>query len=84
MYRTIAKIDGMMCAMCESHVNDCVRNNFSVKKVSSSRTKGETEIISDEELDTEKLKAAIEKTGYKVTDVTTEPYESRKFSLFKK
>ena len=28
MYRTVVDIDGMMCGMCESHVNDAVRNNF--------------------------------------------------------
>ena len=28
MEQIIAKIDGMMCGMCESHMNDMVRNNF--------------------------------------------------------
>ncbi len=37
-------IDGMMCGMCESHINDAVRNNFKVKKVSSSHGKGRTVI----------------------------------------
>ena len=44
MFRTIVDIDGMMCGMCESHVNDAVRNNFKVKKVSSSHGKGRTVI----------------------------------------
>ena len=30
----------------------------------------------------EKLKAAIEKTGYQVTSVTEEPYKKKGFSLF--
>ncbi len=25
MYRTVLVIDGMMCTMCEAHVNDIVR-----------------------------------------------------------
>ena len=33
-------ISGMMCGMCESHINDVIRRNFSVKKVSSSHSKG--------------------------------------------
>ena len=37
MYKTIAKVDGMRCGMCESHVNDVVRRNFDVKKVSFAR-----------------------------------------------
>lgn len=33
MVKTTLKIDGMMCGMCESHVNDAIRNAFPVKKV---------------------------------------------------
>ena len=25
MYKTVVKVDGMMCGMCESHVNEAVR-----------------------------------------------------------
>ena len=41
MYQTTLKIDGMMCGMCESHINDTIRKAAAVKKVSSSHTKGE-------------------------------------------
>lgn len=34
MVKTIVGIDGMMCGMCESHVNDVIRKSFDVKKVS--------------------------------------------------
>ena len=44
MEQIIAKIDGMMCGMCESHMNYMVRNNFKVKKVTSSHAKKETVI----------------------------------------
>ena len=40
MIKTTLKIDGMACSMCESHVNDAVRNAVPVKKVTSSHTKG--------------------------------------------
>ena len=36
MTKTTLKIDGMMCGMCESHMNDAIRNAFNVKKVSLS------------------------------------------------
>ena len=36
MIKTTLKIDGMMCGMCESHMNDLIRKNFKVKKVTSS------------------------------------------------
>ena len=47
MTKTTVKVDGMMCGMCESHVNDCVRENFNVRKVTSSHSKGETVIITE-------------------------------------
>ena len=58
MIRTVVDIDGMMCGMCESHVNDAVRNNFKVKKVSSSHGKGRTVIaVSYTHLDVYKRQA---------------------------
>lgn len=59
MVKTIVGIDGMMCGMCESHVNDVIRKSFDVKKVSSSHSKKRTEIISEEALDEDKIRAVI-------------------------
>lgn len=84
MFKTTLKIDGMACGMCESHINDTVRQHFDVKKVESSHAKGTTQIISQVALDEDELKAAIEKTGYKVLGISTEPYDKKRFSLFKK
>lgn len=84
MIKTSLKIDGMMCGMCESHINDAVRNNFKIKKVTSSHSKGTTEIISESSPDETALKEMIGKTGYKVLEIKTEPYEKKKFSLFGK
>lgn len=80
MYQTTLKIDGMMCGMCESHVNDAVRNNFKVKKVSSSHSKGRTVIESEAPLDEAQLRKAIGATGYEVKGVTSE--EMQKKGLF--
>ena len=59
MIRTTVQISGMVCGMCEAHVNDAVRSAFQVKKVSSSRSKGETVIESEKPLDHEKLRQII-------------------------
>lgn len=59
MIETIVQVDGMMCGMCESHINDAVRSHFQVKKVSSSHTKGQTVIQSQEPLDREQLVRVI-------------------------
>ena len=48
MIRTTVRISGMACSMCEVHINDTIRRAFSVEKVSSSHTKGETVILSHE------------------------------------
>lgn len=66
MIKTTVKVDGMMCGMCESHVNDAVRKVFQVDKVTSSHSKGETVIISEKPVDEAKLKTAISATGYEV------------------
>ncbi len=84
MVKTTLEIDGMACSMCQTHVNDAVRSAFTVKKVTSSHTKGKTEILSEQPLEEEKLKAAIEATGYRVTAVRTEPYEKKGIHLFGK
>ena len=38
MVETILKVQGMMCGMCESHINEVVRKTAQVSKVSSSHT----------------------------------------------
>lgn len=64
MIKTIVKIDGMMCGMCEAHVNDAIRNHFEVKKVKASKRKKEAVIISEQMLDSQRMKDVIEETGY--------------------
>ena len=81
MIKTTLKIDGMMCGMCESHINDTIRQSFKIKKVASSHSKGTTEIISESPLDETALREAVGKTGYKVLEIKTEPYEKKRFSL---
>ena len=74
----------MMCGMCESHINDVGRKTARVNKVTSSHTKGETVIVSEQPVDVEALKAAIAETGYTVTGVQTRPYEKKGFFSFLK
>lgn len=69
MVTTTLKIDGMMCGMCESHINDAIRRHFSVRKVKSSKRSGETVIVSEEPLDPEALKRVINETGYELKEI---------------
>lgn len=84
MIKTVVKVEGMACSMCEAHVNDAVRGAFPVDKVTSSHSKGETVILSKEPLDETALRAVIDGTGYKVGAVTAAPYEKKGFFHFGK
>ena len=72
MFKITAKVEGMMCGNCEKHVNEAIREAFSVKKVNSSHTDKETVIITKDDVDTAKVKAVIEEVGYQVVDITKE------------
>jgi copper chaperone CopZ len=84
MLKIVIKVDGMMCGMCESHINDAVRGAFKVKKVTSSHSKGETVIITEQDIDENDLRNTIDKTGYKVISVTKEPYVKKGLFSFGK
>ncbi len=78
MYRITAKIDGMMCGMCEAHIADTIRTAFpDAKKVNASRKRGEATFLSENDLDRGKLKQAIEETGYTFVSASAEPYTKR-------
>ena len=80
MIRTTVAVSGMMCSMCEAHINDAIRNHFQVKKVTSSRSKKETVILSEERLDPEEIRGVILATGYEVGEIRDETEE--KHGLF--
>ncbi len=78
MNRVTLTIDGMMCGMCEAHICDTIRKEVpSAKKVAASRTKKEASFLTEEAVDTARLKAAIDATGYSCLGVETAPYEKK-------
>jgi copper chaperone CopZ len=77
MNKITVKINGMMCGMCESHINDAIRKAFQVKKVTSSHSKGETVILTEENISESQIKAVIASTGYEFKGAVTEPYEKK-------
>ena len=62
----IIKIDGMKCGECESHVNDIIRRNFKINKVSSSHRTGEVKILTIEELNVKDIENKLMSYGYKI------------------
>ena len=78
MIKTTLKIEGMMCGMCESHVCDAIRKAVpAAKKVTASRGKGEAAFLTEEQVDAELLKAAINATGYTCLGVESAPYQKK-------
>ena len=73
MFKITVDVDGMQCGMCENHVNEAVP----VKKVSSSHSKKQTVIITEQDIDEQELKAVIDGTGYESGAVKKEPYEKK-------
>jgi copper chaperone CopZ len=84
MVKIVLKVDGMMCGMCESHINDAVRAAFPVKKVTSSHAKGQTVIIAEQDIDEDALREVIDKTGYAVLSIAKEPYVKKGLFSFGK
>ena len=72
MYKTTVTVEGMMCHMCEKHVNEAVVKAFGAKNPVSDHTAGKTEFVSAEKPDEAKVKAVIEEAGYTVKAVHTE------------
>ena len=84
MIKTTIEVSGMACSMCEAHINDAIRKAFSVKKVTSNHSKGETVILSETALDEAAVKKTIDATGYICGEISSEPYEKKGFlNLFK-
>ena len=84
MVKMVLEVEGMVCGMCEAHVNGAIRKAFPVRKVTSSHAKGRTEILAEQPLNEEKLKEAVSAAGYTVKTVRTEPYEKKGLFLFGK
>ena len=73
MVRTVLKIDGMMCGMCEAHICDTIRKAVpDAKKVAASRKKKEASFLTAVPVDAELLKKAIDATGYTCLGIVTE------------
>ena len=85
MLKITLGIEGMMCGMCENHINDAIRKAFDVKKVTSSHSKAEAVILTEQDIDEEDIRKEIDATGYRMTSFSKDSYEKKGlFSLFHK
>ena len=78
MIKTIVRIEGMMCPMCEAHICETIRRTVpEAKKVSASRSKNEASFLADAPVDFDALKAAVNATGYTCLGVESAPFEKK-------
>ena len=77
MVKITVGIEGMACGMCEAHINEAVRNAFPVRKVSSSHTKKQTVIVTEQDIAEGELERVIANAGYEVVSVSREPYQKK-------
>lgn len=79
MTETIIGIDGMMCDMCEAHINDAIRKHFTVKSAKSDRRKKRCVVVSEEPLDEAEVQQVISSTGYEFLSFESKPYQKKGF-----
>ncbi|MBQ7251963.1 MAG: copper resistance protein CopZ [Kiritimatiellae bacterium] len=82
MYRTTAQVEGMMCKMCEAHLQDAVRKAFPVRKASASHARNRLEILSEAPIDEAALRQTVEATGYQMGGFSAAVVEKKPFRLF--
>ena len=69
MLKITLNIEGMMCPRCEARVSKAIEAAFAIKEVRSSHEKNRTEILCEEPIAEDALRAVIPEgftmTGYK-------------------
>lgn len=79
MIETTIGIDGMMCDMCEAHINDAIRKHFSVKSAKANRRKKCCTVVSENPLDETEMRRVIAQTGYDFLSFESRPYQKKGF-----
>ena len=78
MIKTTVEISGMVCGMCEAHVCDAIRRAVpTAQKVTASRGKKEASFLTEEAVDLDVLKAAIDATGYTCLGIESKQFEKK-------
>jgi len=66
----ILNVEGMRCGMCETHINDVIRNNIDVKRVKSFRRTNTVIIESYTIINVVYVKKLINDSGYTVSSIS--------------
>ena len=77
MIQTTIGVGGMMCSMCEAHINDAIRRAFDVKSAKSNRKTKQCVVVSASELDKDQVRKVIEELGYEFCGMECGPVQKR-------
>ncbi len=69
--------EGMMCAMCEAHMDEVFRNKLEIKKITSTHSDGKTVVLTEKDISDDMIREAVEEAGYKFVSASREPYEKK-------
>ncbi len=73
MNKYVLGIDGMMCGMCEMHVETAIKDHFMVKKAKASHITNKVTVFTEAELIEADFKEVLDPTGYRITSFAKEP-----------
>ena len=77
MIRITVRVDGMMCGMCEAHINDAVRRSLPVKRVTSNHKKRTAVLLAEQDIADSRIEAVIKDSGYTCLGITREEEKLR-------
>ena len=78
MEKYTLQIEGMACPMCEAHICETIRKALpGAKKVSASHVKKEASFVTEDPVDVEALRKAIDATGYQFVSASSSPAEKK-------
>ena len=66
MNKYVLGIDGMLCGMCELHVEEAIAKGIKIKKAKASRFKKQVVVFTELNLDKEDFLKVFEPTGYQL------------------
>lgn len=66
MNKYVLGIDGMMCGMCEMHVEEAIKKAMKVKTAKASHIKNTLVVIAEENFVEEDFKKILDPTGYRI------------------
>ncbi len=78
LYKTVVKVDGLACGMCEGNIEDAILRAYpEAEKVEALHSAGEVHFLTNGIPEEKVLRRAIRQTGYDYVSHESTPYEKK-------